>query len=410
MLGSLEWWVASRYVFSRKRERFTGLIANISILAVTIGVAALIVVIAVMTGFQSTLKEKLLSITPHIMIEKVSGPFIEYEKLADKLRRWLEKEKVPISTLYPFLSLQGMLLSGTGEAGVVLKGIPPDRLSDLKNLKLLQGTLALKARSPYPVLLGKRLAARLGVKPGDRLRFLSPRGRATPLGFMPRSVPLKVAGIFETGLYEYDLTLVLIDLKAAQKILGGSKQVTGIELRLEDPFFSSYLAPRLSRELGYSYYVVDWQTLNRSLFSALKLEKAGMFVVLTLIVVVAAFNIIAALVMLISEKRPDIALMKALGATERLILKIFLYCGLLLGVSGTLLGTTLGLTLCALLSRYPIIKLPEDVYPMEYLPIKVEMGDVTLIIFSALILSLLAAAFPARQAAKLPPAEVLRYG
>ncbi|OAQ20519.1 lipoprotein-releasing ABC transporter permease subunit [Thermosulfurimonas dismutans] len=407
---AFEWFISRRYVFSRKRERLTGVIANISVLAIAIGVAALIVVIAVMTGFQQILKEKILSVNPHVVVEKVQGPFVEYEGLEQKIRTFFEENDFPLESLYPFVSLQGLLLSGQGEAGVILKGLPFSKAKELKTLRLISGNFTASSQSPYPILLGKRLAERLGVTVGDRVRFLYPRGRMTPIGLLPRFVPFEVAGIFETGLYDYDLSLALVPLSVAQKISGEGKRVTGLEIKLVDPFLSREVVQKLSRSLGYTYYVVDWQTLNRSLFSALKLEKTGMFVVLTLIVVVAAFNIVAALVMLVSEKRPDIALLKALGATEKNILRIFLFSGFLLGIMGTALGLILGLSLCAVLSRYPVIKLPGDVYPVDYLPVRVEFLDVATIVFSALILSLLAAIFPARQAAKLPPAEVLRYG
>lgn len=407
---AFEWFISRRYVFSRKRERLTGVIANISVLAIAIGVAALIVVIAVMTGFQQILKEKILSVNPHVVVEKVQGPFVEYEGLEQKIRTFFEENDLPLESLYPFVSLQGLLLSGQGEAGVILKGLPFSKAKEFKTLRLISGNFTASSKSPYPILLGKRLAERLGVTVGDRVRFLYPRGRMTPLGLLPRFVPFEVAGIFETGLYDYDLSLALVSLSVAQKISGEGKRVTGLEIKLVDPFLSGEVVQKLSQSLGYTYYVVDWQTLNRSLFSALKLEKTGMFVVLTLIVVVAAFNIVAALVMLVSEKRPDIALLKALGATEKNILRIFLFSGFLLGIMGTALGLSLGLSLCAVLSRYPVIKLPGDVYPVDYLPVRVEFWDVATIVFSALILSLLAAIFPARQAAKLPPAEVLRYG
>ncbi len=409
MALGFEWFVARRYVFSRKRNRLTGVIANISVAGITIGVAALIVVIAVMTGFQDILKEKILSANPHVVVERLGGPFVEFAKVQSRIQKKAEKEGFLIEEIYPFVSQQGLVISSSGEAGVILKGLPFEMARRMKTLRIISGRLTSETEPP-PVLLGKRLAERLGVSVGDRVRFLLPRGRVTPLGLMPRFSTLKVVGIFETGLYDFDLSLALVPLPVAQKIGGLGAGVTGLEIKLRDPFKAHDLARKLSAALGYPYYVVDWQTLNRSLFSALKLEKTGMFVVLTLIVVVAAFNIVAALVMLVSEKRPDIALLKVLGATERIILRVFLLSGILLGAIGTSLGLGLGLALCAFLSRYPVIKLPSDVYPVDYLPVRVEASDVVIIVISALVLTLLAALFPARQAAKLPPAEVLRHG
>jgi len=405
---AFEWFVARRYVFSRKRNRLTGVIANISVAGIAIGVAALIVVIAVMTGFQDILRDKILSANPHLVVERLEGPFVEFAGVERRLRTESRKTGIRIEDVYPFVSEQGLMISSTGQAGVILKGLPPEALRRMRVLRLVSGSLPPGRDSG--VLLGRRLAERLGVSVGDRVRFLLPRGRVTPLGLMPRFSTLEVVGIFETGLYDYDLSLALTSLSVARRIGGLGAGVTGIEVKLRDPFEAHRLARHLATTLGYPYYVVDWQTLNRSLFSALKLEKTGMFVVLTLIVVVAAFNIVAALVMLVSEKRPDIALLKVLGATERTIMRVFLLSGTLLGALGTGIGLTLGLLLCAVLARYPVIKLPSDVYPVDYLPVRVEALDVSIIVISALMLTLLAALFPARQAAKLPPAEVLRHG
>lgn len=403
-----EWFVARRYVLSRKRNRLTALIANISVVGIAIGVAALIVVIGVMTGFQDILKEKILSLNPHLVIERFSGPFVEYREVAQRVRRFARKEGVVLEKIYPFVSEQGLLLSGAGEAGAVLKGLPLEILPRMKALKLLSGNYTAAGKLP-PLLLGRRLAERLGVTVGDRVRFLLPRGWVTPLGLLPRFRTFLVSGIFETGLYDYDSSLALTSLTVARKALSLSG-VTGLEIKLRDPFEAYHLSRRLSQALGYPYYVTDWQTLNQSLFSAFKLEKTGMFVVLTLIVVVAAFNIVAALVMLVSEKRPDIALLKALGATEGRVLRIFLFSGLLLGSLGIGAGLALGLSLATFLAHYPVIRLPSDVYPVDYLPVRVEALDVAVIVISALVLTLAAALFPARQAAKTPPAEVLRHG
>ncbi len=406
---SFEWFVAKRYVFSKKRQRFTSIIANISVAGISIGVASLIVVISIMTGFQETLKEKILSITPHVMVEKTLEAFRDPERVVEQLRNYYRSEGFEVERLYPYVSFQGVLLSSAAEAGVVLKGVPVEELSKSGALKLVKGNYPENTGSaPYSVILGRRLAELLGVSVGDHLRFLFPKGMITPFGIIPKFVSMKVSGIFETGLYDYDVSFAFMPLEDARRINGGA--VTGIEVMLRDPFASREVASLTSLLLGYSFYVTDWQTLNRSLFSALKLEKTGMFVALTLIVVVAAFNIIAALVMLVSEKRPDIAILKAMGATDGTILRIFVLAGLLLGVTGTALGLVLGLLLCAVLSRYPVIKLPSDVYPVDYLPVRVEVLDVLVILSCAVTLTLIAAVFPARQAAKLPPAEVLRYG
>jgi len=237
-----------------------------------------------------------------------------------------------------------------------------------------------------------------------------PEGQITPFGFLPKIKTLEVVGIFETGLFDFDATLAFIPLGLGQKLAGLKDAVSFLEVRLNDPLAAREFAQELASRLGFPYWVIDWYRMNANLFSALKLEKAAMFVILTLIILVAAFNIIAALIMLVGEKRTDIAILKSMGACDRSILRIFMLTGFLLGVVGTGVGVSGGLFLCYVIARYPVIKLPSDVYYVDRLPVLVQSFDVITIALCALVLALLATIYPARQAAKLPPAEVLRYG
>ncbi len=424
MIKRFEWFVALRYLLSGKRHRFTSFISVMAVIGVAIGVCALIVVIAVMAGFQKELRDRLLGVNSHLIVQRLGGPLLEYEKLVTKiesitlpkkgvgglLARLKGKGRVKVEGVLPCVVLQGLVSSGEGQAGVMVRGVPGKVAGQVfTSVKLKRGTfLSLEGDAPH-IILGWRLAKSLGVTLGDHLKLILPDGRATVFGLLPKIKTLTVVGIFETGLYEFDATLAFIPLQLAQK-LAGIKGVTHLEVRLNDPFYAGAFASLLAKKLGFPYWVVDWRRMNASLFSALKLEKTAMFVILTLIVLVAAFNIVAALIMLVGEKRSDIAILKSMGASDRSILRIFIFTGFLLGSSGMLLGVIGGLSLCFLISKYPIVKLPSDVYYVDHLPVLVQGVDVILIALAALILALLATIYPARQAAKLPPAEVLRYG
>ncbi|WP_022853120.1 lipoprotein-releasing ABC transporter permease subunit [Thermodesulfatator atlanticus] len=424
MINRFEWYVALRYLLSGKRHRFTSFISGMAVAGVAIGVCALIVVISVMAGFQKELRERLLGINSHIIVQRLGGPITNYEEVSRKIEKLhLKKQglayllgrlkgdaQVKVEEILPTVILQGLLSSGAGQAGVILRGIPGAQAAKtFKKLKLKQGSfLDLQDDKPV-IILGWRLAKNLGVSPGDKVTLLLPQGRATVLGILPRLKTLTVVGIFETGLYDFDASLGFLPLGLSQR-LADIKGVSNLEIRISDPFYAGEFAQLIAKKLGFPYWVVDWRTMNANLFSALKLEKAAMFVILTLIIVVAAFNIVAALIMLVGEKKADIAILKTMGASDRSILRIFMLTGFLLGASGVLCGVSLGLFLCFVISRYPIIHLPSDVYYVDRLPVLVEGFDVTLIALCAILLALLATIYPARQAAKLPPAEVLRYG
>jgi lipoprotein-releasing system permease protein len=278
------------------------------------------------------------------------------------------------------------------------------------NLQAIADPAATPPEDWHPgIILGVELANNLGIRQGDWITIISPTGRLTPMGQAPKSKLFKVVGIFQSGMFEYDNTLAYISLNAAQQFLGIGDVVSGIEVRIKDIYKAKEISDELRQRLGPSFWVRDWMQMNRSLFSALKLEKVVMFIILTLIVLVAAFNIVSSLIMLVMEKTRDIAILKAMGATTASIRKIFVLEGFMIGVSGTILGLIGGFSLCAILKRYQFIELPRDVYYISTLPVHLDGLDVLIIALSAIVISLVATIYPSRQAAKLEPAEALRY-
>lgn len=415
---TFELFVSLRYLLAKRRQTFISLITLISIAGVAVGVMALIVVLAVMNGFQENLRTRILGITSHIVVLSYDGPMSHYPKIMEEVAK-----EPGVAAATPFIYTQVMLSSGKNSSGAILRGIDPLTASRVLNIQgnMIDGNLAelappasgesgQGAGAAPGIILGVELASNLGnVKAGDYVTIISPSGRLTPMGQVPRSKLFRVVGAIKSGMYEYDNTLAYVDLRAAQQFLGIGDTATGVELKVKDIYQAQSIAQKLRERLGYPYLVRDWMQMNRNLFSALKLEKVVMFIILTLIILVAAFNIISSLIMMVMEKTRDIAILKAMGATTASIRKIFVMEGLLIGVSGTFLGLAGGFTLCALLEKYKFIELPADVYNLTTLPVKLEALDVAVIALSAILISLLATLYPSRQAAKLEPSEALRY-
>jgi len=407
---SFESFIGGRYLRTRQKQTFISLISILSIAGVTVGVMALIVVIAVMSGFESDLKSRILGIESHVVLRRHSGSFSEYRQV----REYVEKiDGVEAAT--PLIYSQVMLRSSSGVSGAVLRGIDPESADrviqklESSSLKVIGRNNAAITRVPG-IILGKELAGNLGVVTGDTIYLISPRGMISPIGHLPAMKRFKVSGTFASGVYDYDGAFAYIHLKDAQKILRMGDAVSGIEIRVEDIYKARKIAEKMISGLGALYWANDWMRANKNLFSALKLEKAVMFIILTLIVLVAAFNIASTLIMMVMEKTKDIAILKAIGATNSSIKKIFVLKGMTIGSVGTILGIGLGIFLCTLLRYYKFIKLPADIFYITTLPVQLEIIHVLSIALAAMAICFVATLYPAHRASKLNPIKAIRYG
>ena len=425
----VELFVALRYLFARRKQAFIYIISAMSVLGVAIGVAALVVVLGVYNGFTTDIRDKILGANAHII---VSGPLAALTAPPSDADLDGARGGKPLSGIdtvlqridatpgvvgsTPFLYAEGMLSSPRGVKGVVLRGIDPNTapsvLSMLDNLTggSVAGLTPSVEGAPPGVLVGNELAQRLGLTVGSRVNLLSPSGQKTTSGFQPRIRPYRVAGIFQTGMYEYDSSLGFVSLAAGRDLLGlPADRISGIEVTVKDVYKADVVAAELQEELGPLASVRTWMDMNANLFAALKLEKIGMFILLAMVVLIGSFSIVTTLVMLVMEKTHDIAILMSMGATKGMIRRIFMLQGTIIGVVGTLLGYVLGIGLALLLQRYQFIKLPPGVYTLDHLPILLDWLDIVVIGVSAMALCFLATIYPARQASSLEPAEALRY-
>jgi len=408
---SFEYFIGGRYLRAKQKQAFISLITLLSIAGVTVGVMALIVVIAVMAGFEADLKERILGVESHVVLMRHGGSFTNYSKTLD----YVKKVK-GVEAATPFIFAQVMLRSKSGVSGAVLRGIDPDTVSlVVKKLKAAtlkkRQSIGQKAGISVPgIVLGKELAKNLDVSVGDIIYIISPRGMLSPMGHMPAMKRFQVSAYFESGMYEYDGSLAFIHLHDAQRLMRMGDGITGIEIRVNDVDKADTISKEIRKGLGFPFWTRDWMQMNRNLFSALKLEKTVMFIILALIVLVAAFNIASSLIMMVMEKTRDIAILKAMGATNRSIRKIFIFKGMIIGAVGTFLGVCTGSVLCKLLEHYKFIELPSDVYYITNLPVQMQRTDVLLIAIGALVICFLATLYPARQASALNPVEAIRFG
>ena len=412
-----ELFIGLRYLRARRRETFISLITIISVLGVMIGVMTLNVVMAVMTGFEETLRDRLLGINAHVALVKSGDQLRDYEKLLDQVRQ--TKGVVAAS---PSIYGQVMLTSGPRVSGVVVRGVDPDKVNQVVDIEryIRDGSLQkLKQQQPLQVqgrtillpgvIIGIRLANQLGVFLGSPIQVVSPLGSPTAIGVIPKVRRFVVVGIFDSGMSEIDSTLVYMNLKDAQTFFELGDAVTNIEIRVQDVYRAQSVAQDIQRRLGFPYLTEDWSRLWPNLFSALKLEKTVYFLVLLLMVLIGAFNIISTLTMVVMEKRKDIAILQSMGATRESIRRIFLIKGCVIGVVGTLLGVFLGLAICLLIQKYRFIELPKDVFLISTVPVRIYLSNFLLVGFASLFVCLLASIYPARQAAKLDPVEIIRY-
>jgi len=414
-----EWFIGLRYLKAKRKQTFISVITFISVAGVTLGVMALIVVLAVMSGFEKTLKEKILGTQAHLVLLKAGQEGMDhYEEVAKRV----EGVKGVVSAS-PFIFNQVMLSSESNVSGVVLKGIDPDRVGKVTelahNMKVgrLQDLKKVGEGDLPGIILGVELAKHLSVSVNDPIQVISPLGTMTPMGMMPKMRRFRVVGIFNSGMYEYDNTMAYISLESAQKFFSMGSHVTGIEIKTGDIYKVKMIGKEIRQKMGFPFWTKDWMEMNRNLFSALRLEKIAMFIILVLIVLVAGFNIVSMLIMVVMEKNKDIAILKSMGAPPNGILKIFVVEGLVIGVVGTVLGTILGLGAAFNLEKitefvenlFGFKILASDVYYIDKLPSQVNLLDVGLIIITAILISLLATLYPSWRASRLDPAEALRY-
>lgn len=407
---SFEFFVARRYLFSHRKQAFIYVISLMSIIGVALGVAALVVVLGVYNGLTTDMRDKILGANAHgIVLSYIPDAFGKNPGLRDEILR-----TPGVTGATPFIYTEVMLSSGDGVKGLMLRGVDPRTapgvLSMLKAIK--KGSInELETGDGTPgIIVGEELAKHIGLGMGSRVNLLSPSGEKTTAGFQPRIRPFEVAGIFKTGMYEYDSSLAFVTLDAARELLGLDPGfLSGIEITVDDVYRADEITKELTDNIGNPFYARSWMDMNANLFAALKLEKIGMFILLIMVVLIGSFSIVATLVMLVMEKTRDIAVMMSMGATRKMIRRIFMYQGTIIGFVGTMLGYALGLTVGYLLKRYQFIKLPENVYTLDHLPIIITVPDVLIIGGAAMLLCFLSTLYPARQASRLKPADALRY-
>lgn len=440
--------IGLRYLRAKRKQRFISVTTVISVLGVFLGVMSMIVVMAVMTGFEEDLRNKILGTYAHAVVLK-SGMgmdgYTEIKKVVEKglmtaldaeirsftfpplssLREWInawlryrglearKKLLTDVQAVTPFTFNQALLSGEGGVVGIVLRGVDPESVGSVTALdsNLKEGSLrdlaGLKGRPG--IIIGKELARNLGVFHGDAVTAVSPQGRFSVVGMVPRVKRFTVAGIFESGMYEYDATLAYITIPEAQKFFGLGNRVTGLEIKVRNIEKADKVAGVIQRALGYPYYTRDWKEMNRNLFSALRLEKVVMSLLLVIMILVAAFSIICTLIMMVMEKSSDIAILKSMGASAGNIMTIFLIEGMTIGGFGTLLGMAGGVLVCFLLGTYHFITLPGDVYYITTLPVRMRVQDFIIVAVSAVVMTLLATLYPSYQASRLRPADLLRY-
>ncbi len=412
-----ELFVGMRYTRAKRRNHFISFISLTSMVGIGLGVAALIVVLSVMNGFQEELRSRILGVASHLQITGPNNNLSDWSGLANKVHTVRH-----IDGAAPYIMAQGMLSNGQAVQGAIVRGVLPDaetQVSDL-GLKMRAGQLGDLKPGEFGIVLGAELAQSLGVILGDKVVLMAPQGQFTPTGVVPRIKQFTVVGLFQIGMYEYDAGMALIHIDDAAKLYRMGDQVSGLRLKLDDLF----LAPQVSNQLalalnsaGQDYYLTDWTQEHANFFRAVQMEKRVMFIILALIVAVAAFNIVSTLVMAVTDKRADIAIMRTFGASPASIMTIFIVQGALIGVVGTIVGAFFGVFIALNISTIvPFIEhlfnvqfLAKDVYYISELPSHLIWSDVITIVAMSFLLSLLATLYPSWKASQMNPAEALRY-
>jgi lipoprotein-releasing system permease protein len=399
--------VALRYLLAKRRQVFISVISLVSTLGVTVGVMALVISLAMMTGLQGELQARILGASAHVFVYRPAG-ITDYRAEIAKLRA------IPGVIGAAPAAMGKAMISGLSDGFVVTKGIDPALEPSVTDVgsAMVEGSLlnlAPPTEDDLPgIVLGKDLAAEIGAKVGDTVRLLTPNGSLSPMGVMPRQRRFKVAGIFRMGFYEADAGWGLVDLERGM-VLAGTDRVDHIELKVANPYDAPHIADDIANGFGPDYVTQDWTDINQQLYSALLLEKIGMGIGIGLIVAVAALNIVASLILLVMEKTRDIAILKTMGASSKSITLIFLLQGTIIGMIGTLLGAVGGATLAYFLDHYRVITIPGDIYQVSYLPFRLLTGDLVAVVIGAVVVCFVATLYPSRQAARLDPAQALRY-
>lgn len=400
--------VALRYLLAKRRQVFISVISLVSTLGVTVGVMALVVALALMTGLQGELQDRILGSSAHVFVYKTKG-IDDYHAEVAKIRAVRG-----VTGAAPAVMGKAMITGIAGHGFLQVKGIDPELEGSVNEVAtvLTDGSLADLAPATEDdlpgIVLGKDLAGLIGAMVGDTVTLLTPEGTLTPMGVMPRQRRLTVVGTFRVGLYDVDSSSGFVRLEEGMRI-AGTERVDHIEVKLVNAYDAPRIADQIAVEFGPEYLTQDWTDINQQLYSALMLEKIGMGIGIGLIVMVAALNIIASLILLVMEKTRDIAILKTMGAAKKSIMLIFLLQGSIIGVIGTVAGAISGVVLATILDRYRLITIPSDVYQVSYLPFRVLPGDVVTVIIGAVVVCFLATLYPSRQAARLDPAQALRY-
>lgn len=404
-----EFFIAKRYLKAKRKEGFISLITFLSVAGVTVGVMALVVVIAVMSGAETEFRKRILGLEPHILIMNYGGSYDGYAPLIESI------EKIPgIQGISPILFGQAMIRTSRSLSGVMIRGITPESGAALiKGFtpEQLNEALAINnGKGSLPgIILGKELANSVGVITGDKIILMSSKSIISPVGQIPSMRRFVVRGTFKSGMSEYDSMLAYVRLDQAQSLVSAKGKISAIGIWTNEVFKVKTLREKYFGFIEYPFYIRDWMDINHSLFSALKLEKTAMFIILTLIILVAAFNIASALIMMVMEKTKDIAVLKAMGAPNTMIQRIFMIKGMIIGIFGTFIGTLSGVIICYFLKKYEFIRLPEA-YPFSTLPVQLEYADVTLIAISAILICFLSTLYPSYKASTMDPVEAIRYG
>jgi lipoprotein-releasing system permease protein len=403
-----EYFVAKRYLKAKRSSLFQTIIVIISIFGVFIGVATILIVLSVMSGFHKDLKDKILGTNAHIAVLKYfNEPISDYEPILEKV-----KSTSHVVGASPFIYTKVMVNKENYVDGIVLRGVDEYTLSEVSDIesKIIYGNFKLTQDDTPGIVIGSILADNIRAHTGDEISVFSTANfTPTPMGYIPKFTKFKVVGIFEAGMFEYDASLGYVSLGSAQKLVGMENAITGIEVKVDNIDRAPEIAKDIEKKLTFPFRTTHWIRMNKSLFAALRLEKIVMFIILILIIVVAAFNIIGTLIMIVIQKTKDIGILKSMGASSKQIMRIFIYQGLIIGSIGTILGIAVGILVSFLLGKYKFISLPSDVYFIDTLPVHMVPTDFAIVAISAIVISFLATLYPAMKAARLDPVRAIRY-